>query len=216
MGVVGDAYYVVFFLYIAFWNLVIINALNGLFVDSVMTYSSKDQTALAQQKLKKKQQFMAMISEFFTQIADEYGQVSLERFQQHLNDARLVEFAEGIDIDPCEMEFFFTMISSNGTRTVDLETFVVGCIKLVGMARSMDMVDNVLTVKKLSTDFSEFSDYVQKQFHTRQRSEHLTQQLITTIQQQLQRQAHGCKTPCQTQMSQHSVPVPMLMCEVRL
>merc|ERR1712232_548730 len=132
---------------------------------------------------------MAMVSEFYIRIADESGEGSLELFKQHLSDPCLVEFSESIDIDPSEMEFFFELISSNGTRAVDLETFVVGSIKLVGMARSMDMVDAVITTKKLATDFVEFSEFVQKQFHHQQKSDRLMHELVSAMQRQLHHQA---------------------------
>jgi hypothetical protein len=40
------------------------------------------------------------------------------------------------------------VISEGGRRSVDLETFVVGCIKLKGAAKSADLMDLIYKSKK--------------------------------------------------------------------
>merc|ERR1719469_1414146 len=52
-----------------------------------------------------------------------------------------------IDIESQDLDQFFCILSSNGERPVDVETFVVGCIKLKGVARAMDMVDCLINIR---------------------------------------------------------------------
>merc|ERR1712039_1048728 len=52
----------------------------------------------------------------------------------------------------------------NGNRPVDLETFVVGCIKLQGMARSMDLMDVMLSQRKAHDEIRGFMLYCRRQF----------------------------------------------------
>merc|ERR1712167_419622 len=61
-------------------------------------------------------------------------------------------FAESLEIEAGDLQQFFTILSANGSRRVDLETFVIGCIKLRGMAKSMDLMDLLLSHRQLSNE----------------------------------------------------------------
>eukprot|EP00747_Dinoflagellata_sp_TGD_P085320 gnl/TRDRNA2_/TRDRNA2_162842_c4_seq1.p1 gnl/TRDRNA2_/TRDRNA2_162842_c4~~gnl/TRDRNA2_/TRDRNA2_162842_c4_seq1.p1 ORF type:complete len:110 (+),score=24.00 gnl/TRDRNA2_/TRDRNA2_162842_c4_seq1:121-450(+) len=49
-------------------------------------------------------------------------------------------FMSKLEIEAMELETLFKLLSDDGHQTVDLETFVVGCMKIRGPARSMDLV----------------------------------------------------------------------------
>merc|ERR1719443_607591 len=69
----------------------------------------------------------------------------MEEFVKHLVDPRMQAFAASLEIETEDLQQFFSILSGSGHRTVDLETFVIGCIKLRGMARSVDLIDLVLS-----------------------------------------------------------------------
>merc|ERR1719230_2070854 len=74
--------------------------------------------------------------------------IAVEAFSKHKDNKNVVAFAESLEIETTDLEQFFSILSANGTRPVDLETFVVGCIKLRGVAKSMDLMDLLITQKK--------------------------------------------------------------------
>lgn len=194
----GRFYEALFCLYIAFWTLVLVNAMNALFIDSIMLYSAKDQNAVLQDKINRKQEFMSGVAAFYKEMDEnKSGAVSFDEFQNHLADPRLAAFAASIDIDPCELEQFFTILSHRGKSSVDLDTFVAGCIKLGGLARSMDVMDVVNTSTKLLEDQQALSSYVADQFAAVRSMECATRGLLFDVHMQVQQQTQTSKITLQ-------------------
>jgi hypothetical protein len=181
---VGTLYTGFFYMYIAFWNLVMVNALNALFVDSIMNYSAKDQSAIIQDKLNRKEEYMNACAALYKHMdQDASGEVTLDEFRQHLCDPRLLMFAESIDIEADDLEQFFSVLSCNGTKSVDLEAFVVGCIRLSGRATAMDMMDTLIRTRKLCDDLEAFDASTTKNFQTSHAMNHRTHGIVS--------QSHG-------------------------
>ena len=76
----------------------------------------------------------------------------------------MVAFASSLDIEASQLEQFFGILSGGGERVVDLETFVVGCIKLRGVAKSMDLMEVLITQQRVSEEQSRFVHYCEEQF----------------------------------------------------
>ena len=85
-----------------------------------------------------------MLKDWFGTIdSDCSGSITYDEFVVALEDPSMVSFALEMGIDLPDIKQFFSVLSSNGQRGVDLDTFVVGCIKLKGAAKSMDLMDLV-------------------------------------------------------------------------
>lgn len=158
----GVHYYFIFLVYIVFFLFVIMNALTSIFVDAAMVNSAKDEEQMMQEQMAQKKKYMHQVSEVFNKLnkdntdKDHSNELTLHQFMMHIGDPALDAFAIELEIDSEDLEQFFNILSSNGTRSVDLETFVVGCIKLRGMAKSMDMMDMMLTLKRHITDTARY------------------------------------------------------------
>merc|ERR1712039_540185 len=63
---------------------------------------------------------------------------------------------ESLEIDASDIEHFFAAISLDGELSVDVETFVVGCMKLKGSARSMDLLSLCHSHRKLASRHKAF------------------------------------------------------------
>merc|ERR1719240_368503 len=67
----------------------------------------------------------------------------------HINDPKMIAFATELDVEPVDLEHFFMELSGNGKNDIDLETFVVGTIKLRGYAKSSDMMESLVLLQRL-------------------------------------------------------------------
>merc|ERR1711944_97085 len=65
-----------------------------------------------------------------------------------IKDPMVALFSEQLGIESQDLEEFFNVLSDYGEHPVDLETFVVGCIKMRGMAKSIDMVETIINVQR--------------------------------------------------------------------
>merc|ERR1711988_1122513 len=92
--------------------------------------------------------------------------ITFEKFVKGIDDPAVLAFARTLDIEIMDMKQFFMVISANGQRAVDLETFVSGCIKLRGMARSMDLMALAYAHKEAVTDTHTFQMNCMEALHS--------------------------------------------------
>ena len=64
------------------------------------------------------------------------GEISYDQFCARMDSPHMQAFAASLQIDVADASKFFLDISDRGRRNVDMETFVVGCIKLKGAVKN--------------------------------------------------------------------------------
>jgi hypothetical protein len=140
---VGIFFYVLFLLYIAIFEVVIMNTITSVFFEAMMTNSDKDQLAVIEMHMEKKEEYIDKLEQFYMNMDDDGdGEITYDEFMRHVdNDPHMLAFASALEIDLMDAKEFFRVLSNEETCGVDLETFVTGCIKLKGTARSMDLMD---------------------------------------------------------------------------
>jgi len=70
----------------------------------------------------------------------------------------MIAFASSLELDVTDIAQFYSMLSCRGKYTVDVDTFVNGCIKLKGAARSMDLQGLIALQKRNSHNIEQLSD----------------------------------------------------------
>merc|ERR1712232_1308426 len=95
---------------------------------------------------------------------DGSGEVGYDEFVKFAHDPEMKGFAASLELEPNDLQQFFSILTGNGIRKVDLETFVVGCIKLRGTATSMDMQDCLMTIRQIVKDQKQLQKYMTTQF----------------------------------------------------
>jgi hypothetical protein len=161
----GEVLYLIFLLYIAFFNFIVVNALCSIFVDFVRQCSEKDTNSIIHDELRRKDAFIDSLKSLYRRMnPNERGQVTQQEFLAHLKEPEMRAFASVLGIEPTDLDQFFSIISGEGSRPVDLETFVVGAIKLRGMARSMDVLDIVIAQRRGHLELHAFMTYCRRQF----------------------------------------------------
>mmetsp|Transcript_43582 Transcript_43582/g.83667 ORF Transcript_43582/g.83667 Transcript_43582/m.83667 type:complete len:192 (-) Transcript_43582:63-638(-) len=145
----------IFLLYIALFMFVMANAVTAIFVSSVEEYASKDAQAMIYDQLAAKKEYMNQICSVFEEMdIDDSGEVVRTEFLKFMEDARMIKFAGSLDIDAMDLNQCFDVLSCGGEDPVDLDTFVDGCIRLRGTARSIDVLDMLIHQKQLTHEVS--------------------------------------------------------------
>merc|ERR1712194_430674 len=92
--------------------------------------------------MRNKEQYVNMILKMFAKMEEKPGcGVTKSQLMGMVKDQEMQNFANNLDIQEVDLTMFFDILTSHGKRPVDLDTFVVGCIKLRGTAKSVDMVE---------------------------------------------------------------------------
>lgn len=121
---------ILFCCYIAFASLVMLNLVTGVFVDSAQRIIKRD---------KEEEQHGIARSIFKSTDESDDGLIQWAEFQQHLDNPKMEEFFKAIDISMCEARGLFHLLDRDGAGAITLEEFVMGCARLRGWARSVDL-----------------------------------------------------------------------------
>jgi len=145
----GYHYYLLFLLYVAFFVFVVMNTLTSLFLEVVIQNADKDTNTLIREELQRKGDYVTKAAELFRKIdKDGSGDVTEEEFRRYLKDADLAALASSLDLDVADMAQFHKMLSGRGKYSVDVDTFALGCMKLKGPAKSMDLQALIASQKR--------------------------------------------------------------------
>jgi len=138
---VGMVYYLMFLVYIAFFMFVIVNTLTSLFIETMIENASQDHAMVVHHELAKKAKYVEQLEEIFSNMdADGSGTLGYEEVCECFADPSVMAFATSLGIPSTEMAQFWTLISDAGKADVDIDSFVSGCMKLRGAAKSIDLV----------------------------------------------------------------------------
>lgn len=167
---VGKVFYFLFMLYVAFFQLVVLNTVTAIFLDTTLDASAKDDEVRVQAELERKDEYVAMLQGFFNEIDDNGdGTISYQEFCRHVQDPKLHAFATSLEIEIRDAQEFFGIMSHQGAHPVDVHTFVVGCIKLRGQAKSVDLFglqelvkSNHRTLKQFHQEHREHRAFVEQ------------------------------------------------------
>eukprot|EP00929_Paragymnodinium_shiwhaense_P066867 TRINITY_DN33598_c0_g1_i1.p1 TRINITY_DN33598_c0_g1~~TRINITY_DN33598_c0_g1_i1.p1 ORF type:complete len:809 (+),score=155.28 TRINITY_DN33598_c0_g1_i1:113-2539(+) len=168
---VGTPYYVLFLLYILFYTCVICNTITSLFVESTMVNADRDHQVVIQNALENTEEYIEKLRGWFSSVdSDGNGCVTFDEFCDKLQDPEAMAFASTLNIELTDLKQFFAGLSHNGARTVNLETFVVGCIRMRGPAKSMDLLELIFHEREAAAEsrlqLNEFEDFCRNELRS--------------------------------------------------
>jgi len=128
---VGQFFYMLFLLYIAFFMFVVVNTVTSLFVEATMNNADKDWRMVVREEMQKKNDYVKKAEQLFEFMdRDSSGDVTEDEFQKYATNPQMAASASSFDLDISDITHFYKMMSCRGRYSVDAETFVVGCLKL--------------------------------------------------------------------------------------
>jgi len=127
--------------YVAFFMFVVVNSVTSIFIEATVQNAQRDQQTFINDEIKKKRQYVDSVSTLFKSIdRTGQGEISWEEFYEALHKPPMLAFFSKLELDVMDVAQFFEILSDEGQHLVDLETFITGCIKMRGTAKSMDLL----------------------------------------------------------------------------
>eukprot|EP00928_Gymnodinium_smaydae_P069923 TRINITY_DN5378_c0_g1_i1.p1 TRINITY_DN5378_c0_g1~~TRINITY_DN5378_c0_g1_i1.p1 ORF type:complete len:722 (+),score=113.61 TRINITY_DN5378_c0_g1_i1:80-2245(+) len=127
---------VILALYIAFAVLALTNVITGVFVESALQSTAKDREA----------DLVSIIYDTFTSMdKNGEGSISWATFEKFKDEPRMVNYFRAVDLDQSEARSLFDLLDIDGSGCLTAEEFVIGCLRLRGPARAIDLA-TVLTL----------------------------------------------------------------------
>lgn len=134
-----------FTLYIAFTVLAMMNVITGIFVESSLATArvSKDAELLN-----------SMCALFLNTDKDRSGMISWEEFAGKLQDPDMARCFRLLDIELSEARGLFTLLDTDTSGEIDAEEFIMGCLRLQGTAKAIDLATLMYFNKRIATWWS--------------------------------------------------------------
>lgn len=118
----------VYALYISFGVLCMLNVVTGVFVESACKSSAEENDA----------NMVARLQSFLCRTDDD-GVITWEEFEARLDDPEILLYFQTVDLDVSEALGLFRLLDTDNSGTVEAEEFVMGCLRLRGFAKAVDL-----------------------------------------------------------------------------
>lgn len=140
LGELHGAWEMFYLIYFAFTYFAVLNVVTGVFCQTAIESANRDHDLMAAAQLAAKQQYIRELKKLFHQVdVDSSGKVTLEEFEESMRDERLQAYFASLDISIDEAFSLFKLLDQDASHAIDIDNFVTGCLKLRGVAKSIDL-----------------------------------------------------------------------------
>jgi len=137
---VSEIWVVLFIMYVSFTYFAVLNVMTAVFCQSAIDSAQSDHSTKCQAILADKEMHIEKIKDLFQEIDEERtGIITYQTFQRKMNSPEVRTYFETIDLDVWDAWSFFKLLDLDEGGSVEIEEFLMGCLRLRGSARSMDV-----------------------------------------------------------------------------
>eukprot|EP00413_Alexandrium_margalefii_P005390 CAMPEP_0204521954 /NCGR_PEP_ID=MMETSP0661-20131031/6060_1 /ASSEMBLY_ACC=CAM_ASM_000606 /TAXON_ID=109239 /ORGANISM="Alexandrium margalefi, Strain AMGDE01CS-322" /LENGTH=268 /DNA_ID=CAMNT_0051527583 /DNA_START=47 /DNA_END=853 /DNA_ORIENTATION=+ len=144
------SYELLFCLFVTFTSLALLNVVTGVFVDSAMRSAATDRNVVIQDQMAQESSYARELKKLFME-ADEHqtGLLSQEEFLDYLRDQHVQSYLRALGIHASEAAGLFNLLDMDDSGTVDVDEFMMGCLRIKGEAKSVDIATLMYENKKI-------------------------------------------------------------------
>ncbi|OLQ09045.1 hypothetical protein AK812_SmicGene7394 [Symbiodinium microadriaticum] len=153
-----------FVFYISFTYFAVLNVVTGVFCHSAIESAQHDHAAAVQSILEDKEEHVGKVRELFSKFgAASEGGITFAMLQERLGDPAVREYLETLGLDISDAWSFFKLLDMDGGGSVEIEEFLMGCLRLRGAARAIDVSKIIHDQTWLIKNQGKFQTYVEVQ-----------------------------------------------------
>jgi len=161
----GFFYVMMFTILIIFVNLAVMNVISGLFLQSAIEQAQQDLENMISQQREEKEKYAKRFEHVFEQIDHDGDHViSMQEFEQALTKSMMQGLLQALDIEAGNAWTLWKLLDVNGDGRLERSEFVDGCLKLKGMAKSIQIEQQRYEVKFLMDSVTEFALFCEECF----------------------------------------------------
>lgn len=161
-----------FMLFVSFTLFAMLNVITGFFCETAVDMAAQDREHAVAEQMNDKQRYVKEMEGLFKDIdKDTSGTISLDELESVLDDELVRAYFASLHLDInsawdafSNKKDIFKLLDKDGSKTVDLAEFALGCLRLRGSARTVDLASVQYEVEKLVTKLSYFMAYVECEF----------------------------------------------------
>jgi len=147
---VSWVYVLLFVFYVLVTVLAALNVITGIFVNDAMEAARADHDLMMQLEQQGTKSLMASLKSIFGGIdEDASGTISFEQFEKHILRDEVRYIFQMLGIEVTDAVSFFKILDVDGSADLELEEFVMGCLRFKGNAKTVDIECHLLEMKKM-------------------------------------------------------------------
>mmetsp|Transcript_12991 Transcript_12991/g.30901 ORF Transcript_12991/g.30901 Transcript_12991/m.30901 type:complete len:636 (+) Transcript_12991:61-1968(+) len=162
LPLISPIWALLFLFFICFTYFAVLNVVTGVFCQTAIESAQNDQTAVVHSILKNKQAHIDKIRNLFTAIGDDKtGVITFAMFEEQINSPAVKAYFEVLGLDVWDAWSFFKLLDLDDGGDVEIEEFLMGCLRLRGTARAIDVGKLIHDQTWLMRTHGKFQTYVE-------------------------------------------------------
>jgi len=155
----------VFYMFISFAIFAVLNVVTGVFCQSAIESAQRDQDLLVQSIMANKELHVKKIQQLFHDIdRNSSGHITIQELEKRIEDTEVQAYFASLELDIHDAWTFFKLLDTDEGNTIQIEEFLLGCMRLRGSAKALDMAKLLHEQQLLSKHLAAFTLYVEHQF----------------------------------------------------
>jgi len=159
---------IVFLLYICVVLYAIQNILTGVCVNQATRAADEDIESVIQEELMKHNGVANILKRLFHEgDFDGTGLLTWSRLSAHLRDPKVQAYFKSLHLEECDLRMFFELLQAaedQETSGIDIDQFVLTCLRLKGPAKSADLLALRHELEVLAKKTSRLTSLIMKEF----------------------------------------------------
>lgn len=160
---ISQLWELLFLFYVSFTYFAVLNVVTAVFCQSAIESAQNDQASLVQNILEEKEEHREKLLDLFVKVGDEQDTITFEMFQEKINDPAVRNYFTSIGLDVWDAWSFFKLLDLDEGGSVEADEFLMGCLRLRGQARAVDVGKIIHDQTWLIRNQSHFQGYVEVQ-----------------------------------------------------
>eukprot|EP00746_Dinoflagellata_sp_MGD_P045448 gnl/MRDRNA2_/MRDRNA2_211336_c0_seq1.p1 gnl/MRDRNA2_/MRDRNA2_211336_c0~~gnl/MRDRNA2_/MRDRNA2_211336_c0_seq1.p1 ORF type:complete len:487 (+),score=72.37 gnl/MRDRNA2_/MRDRNA2_211336_c0_seq1:187-1461(+) len=159
------AYGVFFCLFTSFTLFAVLNIVTGVFVEGAIGKAQSEKDEKIRRAMEEEMHNVHELEEIFKEIdIDASGQIDFHEFESLLKDQRIRAYFRTIGLHIQEAHGLFRLLDLDDSNTVSISEFIMGCVRLKGEAKGVDLATLMYENKRMMMKWSKFMYFVEDQF----------------------------------------------------
>lgn len=140
----------IFLFYISLTMFILLNVITGFCCENAINSAKSDRESVIQDQIASKERYVKQFSAIFANLdATHSGELSYEQLAAHIEDEEMQAYFASLDISMASAWDIFELLDDDGSGTVTVEEFTLGCMQLRGHATAIDLAKVMSHLSKI-------------------------------------------------------------------
>lgn len=140
MSVLNTGCQIGLLVFVCFTYVALLNTVTAVFIQVAFLRTENDRELSVQRELDDKRDFLQTMKQIFSELdQDNSGIIQFDELHEQLNNQEIGAYFSRLGVDCSEVEKLFHLLDEDGSKSIDKEEFMYGCLRLRGAAKSLDL-----------------------------------------------------------------------------